>query len=208
MATPRKKPEDRVGKGRKLAWDLLDMPSKIGAVEGWTRQGATIPEIAKMLGVSEFLIYKWQRQKPQFKQALKNGRHVSDGQLLYTAFRQATGYTTTERQTVVDPATGELREVEVERYIPPHPTMMIFMLKNRLPNIYKDRHDHVVSGGINFNILQPGLPGQQGLPALQGTQGPQAMQLPGGRSGQQAQKALSGSVLDVLDIAADGDGGD
>ena len=53
----------------------------------------------------------------------------------------------------VDRDTEEIRMVEVEKFMPPNPTMSIFMLKNRMPNEYKDKRELAVDGNMIFDIV-------------------------------------------------------
>lgn len=138
-------------------WDELDIPSKLESITGWAKQGSTNEEIAKMLGVSLAVLYGWKNKYPEFKEAIKKGKAVADGELLNSAFLQSTGFKYTEQQgfkvkdykTVINPETGEkklvqierIEVVEVEKFNPPNPTMSIFMLKNRLPEQYKDKKE-------------------------------------------------------------------
>ena len=157
----KKKKKDRKGiGGRKNYWDILDMDSKLDSIEGWAKQGSTDIEISKMLNISVETFYKWKREKVQFANAIKKGKEVSNGELLNSAFKAATGFMYTEKQAfkVKDykKINGELKQiervevVEVERYSPPDHTMNIFMVKNRLPEQYKDKHEVNVSGGIKL----------------------------------------------------------
>ena len=125
-------------------WDELDMPSKLEAVTGWAKQGATNEELSKMLGISCKLFYEWQNKHSEFREAIKKGKEVSNGELLNSAFKQSTGFYYTEEQAIKVKC-GKDQErieiVEVEKFMPPNPTMSIFMLKNRLPEQYKDKRE-------------------------------------------------------------------
>lgn len=148
--------EKRKG-GRKPLWETLDMPSKLDSVRGWAMQGSTDAEIAEMLGISERVFYEWKNEYPQFTQSLKKGKHISNGDLINSAFQQSVGFMYTENVPVkvksyewFTPPNGgqaELKQIEkveivpVERYAPPNPTMNIFMLKNRLSDMYRDKPD-------------------------------------------------------------------
>lgn len=143
--------------GRKPLWDTLSMESKLDSVKGWALQGSTDEDIYTMLGVSEKTFYDWKLKYPQFAQALKKGKYISNGELLNSAFTQSIGFMYIENIAVkvkdyawfTNPQTNEseLKQIEkveiipVEKYAPPNPTMNIFMLKNRLSDEYKDKHE-------------------------------------------------------------------
>jgi len=142
---------------RPSKWMELDMPSKLEAVTGWAKQGSTNEEIAKMLGVSLAVLYDWKNKYPEFKEAIKKGKVVADGELLNSAFLQSTGFRYTEEQAIKVKC-GKDQErieiVEVEKFMPPNPTMSIFMLKNRLPEQYKDKRETAITdpNGEPFQI--------------------------------------------------------
>jgi hypothetical protein len=135
-------------------WDELNMVDKLDSVCGWAKQGATDEEISKMLGISTATYYEWKKAKPEFSEAIKKGKEVSNGELLNAAFTQSTGYFYKEQQAFrvkdykeIDGKMMPIERievVEVERYNPPNPTMNIFMLKNRLPESYKDTYKNEI----------------------------------------------------------------
>jgi hypothetical protein len=135
-------------------WDELNMKDKLDSVCGWAKQGATDEEISKMLGISTATYYEWKKAKPEFMEAIKKGKEVSNGELLNSAFKQATGFyvpTTIvvklKKPVVINNKVyyEEVAEtVPSEDYVPPNPTMNIFMLKNRLPESYKDTYKNEI----------------------------------------------------------------
>lgn len=143
--------------GRKPLWDELDMRCRLDAVRGWALQGSTDEEMYAMLGVSKDTFYKWKKEYPEFKESIKKGKQMSNGELLNSAFTQSIGFRYKDSIAVkvkdyawfINPVTNEtelkqiekVEVVEVERYAPPNPTMNIFMLKNRMPDEYKDKHE-------------------------------------------------------------------
>lgn len=154
-------------RGAKDKWTLLNMDARLDMVKGWARQGALNQEIAEMLGISPELLYKWKREKPEFAEALVKGRHDADGELLNSAFRAASGYYITEvkkepiealvhnddGEPVIDEQTGrpktEVRMVITEektKWVKPDAQVLQFMLKNRLPDLYRERIEHEISG--------------------------------------------------------------
>lgn len=161
MADKKKTPGKR---GRKDLWDELNMESRLKTIEGWAKNGMTNEEMYNALNVSKDVFYRWRKEKPEFKAALMKGKFESNGEILNSAFKQATGYyqTVTEPFKVktfeefVDPETGRtsLEEVEViidhtyNKFFPPTTAMAIFMLKNRIPADYKDKQDLNHTGSV------------------------------------------------------------
>lgn len=154
--------------GRKPAWDVLEMETKLDAVRGWAMQGATNTEIADILGINVSTLYEWQNNKPEFAKALRAGRHISNGELLNAAFKASTGFLqprtvpvkvkTFKAFEVTDQKTGqtgtvlkqveEVKLVETHDYIQPNANLLQFMLTNRLPNDYQRKENIHHTGNI------------------------------------------------------------
>ena len=150
--------------GRKPLWDILDMDDKLEAVEGWALQGSLDAEIMEMLGVGKDTFYKWKKEKPEFAEALKKGRHISNGELINAAYRQAMGYKTVELKRemawAVDKHGNKLLDEDGKPYmkmtvteekikeVHPNTTMLIFLLKNRLPSDFRDKQHIEHTGAV------------------------------------------------------------
>jgi transcriptional regulator with XRE-family HTH domain len=147
---------------RPTKWIELNMDDKLDSVRGWAKNGSTDEDIAKMLGISTALYYQWKKEKIEFMEAIKKGKEVANGELLNSAFTQSVGFFYKEQQTfkVKDyklfgdelKQIERLETVEVEKFSPPNPTMNIFMLKNRLPSDYRDKHELDVDATMSIKI--------------------------------------------------------
>lgn len=155
-----KKPANKSRKGiggRKRAWDVLNMPTKLEAVRGWAMQGATMDELADMIGVSTSTLYEWQNDYVEFAEAIRAGRYIATGELVASAFRQSIGHAVKETkgvkvkrwEWVIDPETKRrelkqqeyLETYEATAYIPANPHITQFMLKNWLPDQFTDKQE-------------------------------------------------------------------
>lgn len=125
---------------RKGLYEKLDIESKLGLVEGWKRDGLTDEQIAKNLGVSWNTLKKWKANKEAFMTAIKKGKEVSDYELENALHKRAVGYYY-EEETVTN--AGEV--VTVKKYEHANPTSLIFALKNRLPNKYRDKVEQEIT---------------------------------------------------------------
>lgn len=114
--------------------------------EKMARLGATDADLADALGVCETTINKWKRERLEFCEALKRGKQFSDAEVAEKLFRRATGYEHKAVKIVADAKTGAEHQVEyIERYAP-DTTACIFWLKNRRPDLWRDRIDNTHSG--------------------------------------------------------------
>ena len=133
---------------RKTLYEKLDVKSKLPLVEGWKRDGLTDEQIARNFGVNIKTLMKWKDEKKEFMEAIKKGKEVSDYELENALHKRAVGYYY-EEETVTN--AGEV--VTVKKYEHANPTSLIFALKNRLPNKYRDKvEQEITQRNIKINI--------------------------------------------------------
>jgi prepilin-type processing-associated H-X9-DG protein len=149
-------PEESEKVGRKSLYEELEIEDKLEAIRGWAMSGSTDKDIYTMLGVSKTVFYDWKKNRSEFKNALKKGKDIANGELQNSAYKQAMGY----YQTVTEPVKvkrgqdwEEIEMVTYEKFIPANNTMNIFMLKNRMPEQYKDKQHTEHSGGVNISFV-------------------------------------------------------
>lgn len=128
---------DGVRAGRKGKYEKWLTDEGLVVVEGWARAGLSDEQVAKNLGIATGTIYEWKNRFPEFAEALKKGKEVVDFEVENALFRSAVGYTVTEN--------GK------ERYVPPNPTAIIFWLKNRKGDVWRDRRDVDVQACVRGN---------------------------------------------------------
>lgn len=129
-------------------YEKLDIVNKLGLVEGWKRDGLTDEQIARNLGVSKHTLIKWKKNIPDFLDAIKKGKEVSDYELENALHKRAVGYYY-EEETVTNK--GEV--VKIKKYEQANPTSLIFALKNRLPHKYRDKvEQEITNRNIEINI--------------------------------------------------------
>ena len=97
----------------KSKWD--DIKEKLVLVEGWARDGLTELQIAKNLGISKTTLENYKREHVDFLTALKRGKEVVD---------------------------YEVENALLKKALMGDTTAMIFWLKNRRPDKWKDRKEH------------------------------------------------------------------
>ncbi|HEI7351387.1 TPA: helix-turn-helix domain-containing protein [Staphylococcus aureus] len=129
-------------------YEKLDIVNKLGLVEGWKRDGLTDEQIARNLGVSKHTLIKWKKNIPDFLDAIKKGKEVSDYELENALHKRAVGYYY-EEETVTNK--GDV--VKIKKYEHANPTSLIFALKNRLPHKYRDKvEQEITNRNIEINI--------------------------------------------------------
>jgi hypothetical protein len=149
-------PKEAEKAGRKSRYYEMEIEDKLDAIRGWAMSGSTDKDIYNMLEISHETFYRWKREHPAFRDALKKGKDIANGELQNSAYKQAMGYyvTVTEPMKVKRGQDHEVIEmVTYEKFIPANNTMNIFMLKNRMPEVYKDKQHMDHSGGVNINFV-------------------------------------------------------
>lgn len=114
----------------------MGRPSKLpdmnlAQVEALAQFGLTQEEIARILGISAPTLIKY-KKNPDFFNAIKKGQDRANTKVIQSLYKKATEHNDT--------------------------TAMIFWLKNRMPDRWRDRHDQVISGegeggGIRIEIV-------------------------------------------------------
>jgi hypothetical protein len=95
--------------------------------------------------VSEQTIQTWKKDET-FSLALKKGKDESDLNVVESLYKRATGY---EHEDIYfSNYEGAVSQTPYIKHYPPDPTSMIFWLKNRRKDEWRDRHDVEHSGEI------------------------------------------------------------
>lgn len=108
--------------------------------------GATDEQMAAFWGVTPSTLYLWQKQRPEFSEALKEGKIVADQRVAESLFRRACGYKRNVQKVVVGRESGQAQIVSYVAEVPPDTVAAIFWLKNRCRQQWRDRQDHEITG--------------------------------------------------------------
>jgi hypothetical protein len=119
-------------------------------------QGATDREVAHALGFSETSLYEYQNKYPEFAQALKVSKAVADDRVERSLYRRAVGYSF-DAVKIVKNKGEEAVHIPYVEHVPPDTTAMIFWLKNRRKEQWRDRHELTGSDGspLTIQIVDP-----------------------------------------------------
>ncbi len=112
-------------------------PEGLIKLEGWARDGLTDEQIAKNIGINPATLYVWKNNYPEISESLKKGKEVVDYEVENALLKRALGYTVKEEKLTKD---GEV--VKLEREVPGDVTAQIFWLKNRKPDVWKDKREN------------------------------------------------------------------
>jgi hypothetical protein len=110
--------------------------------------GATDPDIADFFEVSIRTVERWKSEHAEFCRALKENKEVANQRVERSLYQRANGYTFDSVK--IFPPTAhrpDLLEVPYREHVPPDTTACIFWLKNRKPEEWRDRQEHVGKDG-------------------------------------------------------------
>jgi len=149
---PRKGPNPRDnGKhpgGRTPKWN----PQYCEIAKRFALLGMKDDEMADSMGIVRSTFYKWMHDYPEFSDAVKQGRENADGEVIAALFKKAKGYEYTETETHESDKDG-VKLVTKVRHQPPDTGSMVFWLKNRRPNEWRDRREYVAEVDQTTRII-------------------------------------------------------
>ncbi|KFN01521.1 hypothetical protein D0U04_07815 [Bacillus clarus] len=127
-------------------------------IEGWARDGLIDEQIAYNMGVTRVTLHNWRKKHPIMDQAVRRGKEVVDREVENALLKRATGYTyeevTVEREKNGDDEYQSVETKRVKRQVPPDSTAIIFWLKNRKPDAWRDRREIDHSGEMKQTVVQ------------------------------------------------------
>jgi hypothetical protein len=115
-------------------------PEYIEQAEKLCKLGATDIEVADFFGVDVRTLYRWKGQFPEFCQSLKAGKEVADERVERSLFARANGYEHDEVDIRV--VANAVVQTPIRKFYPPDTTACIFWLKNRRPDLWRDKIEH------------------------------------------------------------------
>jgi len=107
-------------------------------VKKWAKIGLSNDQIAQALEISIESLYDYQRDYPEFLQALKSGKENPDDRVERALFERALGYVAPEEKLFYDSNTGIIASQTVLKQYPPDTTAAIIWLKNRRPEKWRE----------------------------------------------------------------------
>lgn len=116
--------------------------------------GATDEELADFLDVNRSSVQRWRVSHPAFNQAMLDGKEHADSRVARALYSKALGYEFEETVTTVD-ADGVIKEVKTSRrHQASDNTAMVFWLKNRRPDEWRDRREKEVTEDNLEDVLR------------------------------------------------------
>ena len=102
-------------------------------------KGFTDKEVAEVIGVTEQTINNWKKYNEGFFESLKKWKLKADENVVKSLYERATGYSHPEEKIMQ--YEGQVIRAETTKHYPPDPLSIIFWLKNRQPELWRDRQE-------------------------------------------------------------------
>lgn len=132
--TQRKNPEDLKKRGRKS--DFKQEYVKLAY--NYSLLGATDVQMSEYFGVTEKTLNTWKKNYPDFLQSLKAGKKEADSKVAEKLFSRAIGYNYDEIH-IEKKGRKVIKRRTIKKHQPADTTAQIFWLKNRQPEIWRDK---------------------------------------------------------------------
>lgn len=147
-----------MAKGKYEKWIEKD---NLLRLQAWARDGLTDEQIAKNIGITAKTLYEWKKKYSKICEALKKGKEVVDVEVENSLYRAAVGFHETVRKTVMKKTVTykdgkRIKEesspvtVEEDVYVKPDVLAQMFWLKNRKPDVWRDKKDIKVEGELSI----------------------------------------------------------
>ena len=119
--------------------------------------GHTDAEICQALGIGQSTFYRWKRQHPELGEDLIKAKYKLNMELEATAFKRANGYMTEEEKTIIAVEDGieeVIRIEKVKKHVPADTKLLMALLRNRMPEKYKEveKKQVEITGGLNLQL--------------------------------------------------------
>jgi len=114
------------------------------------KTGLTDKQMAGELGITEKTLNNWKNAHEEFLLSLKRGKEEPDSKVEDALYQRALGYSHPEDK--IFNQNGVPLVVPTIKHYPPDPTAIIFWLKNRRPDKWRDKQEIEHSGDMSVNI--------------------------------------------------------
>ena len=125
--------------GRKPLYTEWLTEEGLEQINKWAENGLIGKQIAHNIGINHTTLYDWMKKFPELAEAIRNGRKVMDEQVESSLLKRAMGYEYVEEAWGKNQL-GEMVIVKrVVKMQAPDVTAQIFWLKNRQPELWRDK---------------------------------------------------------------------
>lgn len=128
-------------------------------IGAWARDGLTDEQMAKNMNISASTFYDWKKKYSEISEALKKNKAIVDYEVENALLKRALGYSYTEttKERHYNENKNEYEMIvtkEVTKQVVPDTTAQIFWLKNRKPDMWRDKKDVDVSKNTDDTLKE------------------------------------------------------
>jgi hypothetical protein len=119
--------------------------------------GATDKELADFFEVSESTLNLWKVTHQEFSESLKAGKAPADDKVEMSLYHRALGYSHPHDDIRV--INNEITVTPTRKHYPPDTTACIFWLKNRRPDLWREKTElETPSEGLTLKLIDATAP--------------------------------------------------
>lgn len=135
-----------MARGKFEYWRTKDGLLQIAA---WARDGLIDEQIAHNMGIRRSTLSEWKKRFSDIADALKKNKNIVDIEVENALYKRAVGYEYTEKTIEIDDD-GKKRVKVTKKSMAPETLAIIFFLKNRKPDEWRDKREVEVKGEISM----------------------------------------------------------
>lgn len=140
--TVTKRKENPQKTGRPSAYDSTVHPDQARKL---CLLGATDDEMADFFGIAPRTMDDWKARHPEFLRSIKETKELADADVAQRLYERAMGYS--HKAEKLFQYEGKVVRAKYTEHFPPDATSMIFWLKNRQPERWRDKIEHTGPNG-------------------------------------------------------------
>lgn len=114
--------------------------------------GATDADIAGFFGVGLSTLNNWRKKTPELQEAMRSGKMVADGKVAKSLYQRAIGYQ--QQEIDIRVIAGKVVQTIFTKKYPPDTASAIFWLKNRQPELWKERRERDMSVDDQIKMVE------------------------------------------------------
>lgn len=120
--------------------------------EMFGKLGATDEQLATALDIDVANLNRWKIKYPSFRAAIKRGKDIADAKVADSLYQRAMGYSAPDVDIKV--IKNKIVKTKIIKHYPPDTAAMIFWLKNRQKQQWRDKIEHGMTDGDGKDVNQ------------------------------------------------------
>lgn len=114
--------------------------------------GATDADIASFFNVGLTTLNNWKRKNTEFRDAMKIGKLAADAKVAKSLYQRAIGFQ--QQEIDIRVIKGQVIQTIYTKRYPPDTASAIFWLKNRQPDLWKERRERDMSVDDQLKMVE------------------------------------------------------